>query len=252
MRRLVLRSFCSQSSLASRPRALRFQSSATASVRFGEMRSLDSETSKLNPQSHNNMLQSLERDGFFDCHRLEPLQLFLEQFSLDRLGLKWQRKLHRKLLLLLLDQNYPKLLKVAACLQLLDAVKKTPSELLELGLFDACMKFLFDHSGLLSLHELLLLYRHGHSVSFLSREECEFLEECIGAQLGQRGFESLPESCLVEFSWSLAFQRYRPLYSHLYSPVRQELTGRQLQLFRLALDRLSGMASLKRSFSLRK
>lgn len=216
------------------------------------MRRLDSQISAQDPQIYNNTLQSLEKDGFFDANQLEPLQQFIELFSLDRLGLKWQRRLQRRLLLLLLDQHYPKLLKTAACLQVLDSVKQTPSELLETGLYDACMKFLFEHSGLLSLHELLLLYRHGHSLSFLSQEECEFLEECIEQQLSEKGFERLPQACLVEFCWSLAFQRYRPLYSNIFSSTRLELSNRQMKLLSLCVDRLSSFESLKRSYLLRK
>lgn len=252
MRKLAVRSFCRKSGTAPGLAGSLLKASAANDHFFGTLKRLDSEEVAQDSQIHNKTLLSLDRDGFFDCNRLEPLQHFVEVFSLDRLGLKWQRKLHRKLLLLFLDTHYPRMLKIAACFQVLDLVKKAPSEVQEMGLYDACMKFLFEQTGLLNLYELMLLYRHGHSVSFLSQEECEFLEQCIGEKLNERGFDRLPEACLVEFCWSLAFQRYRPLYSNLYSSARQELTGQQKDLLSRSVDRLSSFESLKRSYSLRK
>lgn len=200
----------------------------------------------------NHCLLRLQKNGFFDSTDIHTFQLFAEEFPLSRIGQTWQEKLHRKLLLFLLDKKYPILLKVSVCYSVLEMVKNNESELRHQALYDACMEYIFDHIDLLNLAEIMGLYRHGHSVSLLSLEECSFLESLVLKTISNSDLMMINEFFVLEFVWSLVLQKYRPLYVDLNTKFRDDFTPVQTDLLKTFFPLLLKSKAIRSSSAIRK
>lgn len=171
----------------------------------------------------NIFLKRLERSGFYKEASPDLMQLFLENFSLDKLSKSAQEHLHSYLASFLAEGPYSVIIKIGLCLRIIELASDLPWEIKDHRLVSVSVSYIFEKAEFTNLSDRISLYNYSTILGETTELEQEQLANEIDKDLTTTKLSLLNDFDLATLLWSVTYQRYRYLCRELETGLKASM-----------------------------